>query len=227
MNIKLYKGLVAGLCTFLAIGFQPAQAVLVSAGDFNDNDCAGYFGIPFGACTIFVPDNGGVIELSPVIAKYDMNEAGDTIVKTEVNTALYPTVDGTEFSFTPGPSGTWTYTQGTDDPGVRYWVAKAANDFTLFWDVDAADIESPCSSTATDQTNYNLACLQAANLVTTGYWETAGGKGLSHLTFYDTEPVSTSNGGGEEEVPEPGVLALLGIGLLGGLVARRRFTKQG
>jgi hypothetical protein len=37
---------------------------------------------------------------------------------------------------------------------------------------------------------------------------------------------STSNGGGEEEVPEPGILALLGFGLLSVLVTRRRFTKQ-
>ena len=35
------------------------------------------------------------------------------------------------------------------------------------------------------------------------------------------------DGGGEEEVPEPGILALLGMGLLAGLLARRRFTNQG
>jgi len=243
MNTKLYKGLLAGLCTFLAIGFQPAQAILVSAGGFGENDCSGYFGQGFEACTVWVKDDGTVIELSPVIAKFN---ASLDIPASEINNdpnddPSYPSVDGTEWSFSntanSNGTGTWTYTPGTDDPGIKYWVAKSSNDFQIWWDVDAGDL-SLCTGGAghnETQDNYTFACLNAANIVTSATWSTefnsqGAPRALSHLTFYDTEPVSTSNGstgGGPGEVPEPGVLALLGIGLLGGLVARRRFTKQG
>ena len=46
---------------------------------------------------------------------------------------------------------------------------------------------------------------------------------LSHLTFYDTEPVYDGNGTGQGVIPEPGTVLLFGGGLLGlGLYARRR-----
>jgi len=236
MNIN-YKALLAGLCTLLVIAFQPAQAVLVQAA-FSGNDCSGFFGTGFGSCEVFIAviedDNGTPItvtyKLSPVIAKYDYEKAGG-VDETEFNTALYSSIVGDEFSITLGDNGTgtWTYTQGTDDPGVKYWAAKASNDFNLFWEVDADVItDGICSDTSTDQSNYNLACLQAANVVTAGSWTTPDLKGLSHLTLYDTVPVSStgSSGGPPEGIPEPGVLALLGFGLLGGLLTRRRLTNQ-
>ena len=224
MNINKLSATTAGLISLIAIAFQPAQAVLVQAGGFKDNDCSGFFGSGFGACEVFITDDGVTYKLSTVIAKYDMNGDGDTVVKTEINTALYPTVSGNEFSFTPASSGTWTYNQGSDDPGVKYWAAKAGNDFNLFWDV-TDPTSAGCDTNETGQINYNLSCLQAANVVTTGTWSTPGGKGLSHLTFYDTEPVSTTNGGGGEENPEPGIMALFGAGLLGMFLARRRYNR--
>jgi hypothetical protein len=246
------KALLAGLCALLAIASQPAQAVRVSAGDFSDNDCAGFFNGPdkefgtgFSACEIFITtgENGETetIKLSPVIAKFNAT-LDRPPAEEDINTAKYPTVDGNEWTFsnTANSNGTgeFTYNPGTDDPGMKFWVAKSANDFNLFWDVDQSFIDDlTCVGGLNQtQTNYNLDCLLAANVVTSGAWETEPGGGgnpreLSHLTFYNTKapciPGTPGCGGGEEEVPEPSMLALLGIGLLSGLLARRRFTNQG
>jgi hypothetical protein len=245
MKTSKFRSLMAGMCALLGLGLQPAQAVLVSAGTFNDpNDCAGYFngypdsGTGFNACQIFVTQNNETYLLSPVIAKFDTTNDVLPATATDKNTASYPSVAGDEWSFsnvaTNSSTGTWTYTPGTNDPGIKYWVAKAGNDFVVFWEVDQSVITAGTCVNGTvnyTQTNFNLACLQAANVVTTGTWATEPGgggnlRGLSHITFYDTVPVSTTSGGPPEDVPEPSVLALLGLGLLSGLVARRRFTRQ-
>src|SRR5215210_8088866 len=80
----------------------PAQAALV--GTFEGNDCSGVLGQGFANCAY----NG-----SPIIIKFDFNSNG-TVSATEINSALFPTVTGAEFSFagTSGSSGTWTYNPG-------------------------------------------------------------------------------------------------------------------
>lgn len=222
---RMAVGLTLGTA-LLITGMQPASAALISRDFFergpNNNDCAGYFGRPFDACTIFVDSDGQRIELSPVVAKYDTTDGVLPATATAINNSLYPSVDGTEFSFSgvsaDSVSGTWTYTPGVDDPAVKYWVAKTGGgggnaDFTVFWEVDAAAMQSggACDGT-TDY--YTLACLQEALVQTTNTWVTAGGRGLSHITFYNTK--------GPTIVAAPVTLALMGLGLLGMGMMRRR-----
>jgi hypothetical protein len=118
---------------------------------------------------------------------------------TEIS-ALFPSIDGSEFDFDfsipSGGTGTWTYTPGPGDPAINFFVAKGGPDgFNLF-----SNLGDPNSDTW-------------ATPPTPG----VPNAGLSHLSFYDS-------GGGEIPVPEPGSLALLGVGLIGiaGLARRRK-----
>ncbi|XKG99903.1 PEP-CTERM sorting domain-containing protein [Marinobacter nauticus] len=195
----------------LAIGLfaMPASAGLIyhyfdGSGDVDGNDCSGYFGGTEGTtCTVFVNDETGTaIQISPLIAKYKPN--GDV---EELNSD-FTSFDGSEITIDGDATGNWSYTMGEDDPGVRYWAAKAGNGFNLFWYIDDADTET-CSGNT-----YTLACLNLAEVVTEGTWFTPDEKGLSHISFYDSEAPTY--------VPEPGSIALLGLGMLGLGLARRR-----
>jgi hypothetical protein len=157
---------------------------------FAGNDCSGVFGQGFANCKI--PANIDPNE-SPIIIKFDFNEQGGTF-SVEINSALFPSIDGTEFSFDftgNGATGTWTYTPGAGDPGINFFVAKGGPDFNLF-----SNLGDPLSDdwfTPTNPANGQLF-------------------GLSHLSFYDTGGV----------VPEPTTLLLLGAGLFAAGFARRR-----
>lgn len=208
MKAKLSLLAAALLFGAMNIGVASASVVLVTKLYENENDCAGLFGQGFDNCTV----NG-----SPIVVKYDQTNGGYNV---QVNTA-FPTITGVEFTFSnvapDGSTGTWTYTKNdTGDPDIKYWVAKGGNDFLLHWYV-------PATYTC-DLTNDLQGCLNKAQVTTTGIWFTPtnpnNGKryGLSHLSFYDT----SSNGKPPEEAPAPGVLGLLGLGLLGLAWARRR-----
>ena len=230
MITNKYKGLVVSLFALLALGAESAHATLMTTV-VRDNDCVGYFGGTqgeggFSACQIFGPDEPG-LKISPVIIQFNGSLDGVSDINSE-----FTSITGDEWTFSnlvddgdnKNVSGDWSYTPGDDDPGVRYWVAKA-QDFTLFWEV--ADSALAAGGACTGDV-FTKDCLDEALVVEAGSFTVPGGKGLSHLTFYDSEPVSSNgNGGGQEEVPEPGVLALLGMGLLAGLLARRRFIHQG
>ena len=180
------KSLVLSAGLALTIGATAADAALIATID--GNDCAGEFGANFQECKIPAQYD---LDQSPVIAKFNFSDTGD-ITSQQINTALFPSVDGSEFAvtFTMGTwMGTWTYTPGPGDPAVSFVVAKGGPSFNLF---DALDDE----------------------------WYTpenpgANRPGLSHITFYDTD-------GGGGDVPEPMSIALLGLGLLGIGFARRR-----
>jgi PEP-CTERM motif len=158
---------------------------------FVGNDCAGVFGQPFADCKI--PARIDPNE-TPIIIKFELT-AGGTFT-TEINSALFPTIDGSEFSFDftgEGGTGTWTYNPGAGDPLINFFVAKGGPNFNLF-----SNLGDPNSDDWFTPTNPNN------NLPF----------GLSHLSFYDED------GGGQ--VPEPTTLLLLGAALVAAGVARRR-----
>jgi hypothetical protein len=219
MNTRF--GLFAGAAV-LGIGLAastPAAALILVTANINDanggpaNDCTGVFGNFGGQTADTICDVGHALtpsqNVSPIIAKQNIGGAFEI-------SSLFPSITGGEFIISGGSggSGTWSYTQGTDDPDVRFWVAKGGNDpFVLHWMVTEADEAGACAGD-----NYTLACLNAAVAVTSGNWATATGQDLSHLSWYDT------GGGGDDDevVPEPGVLFLMGAGLLGLGMSRRR-----
>ena len=231
------------------LGTQSASATVVMATGFNANDCAGFFNpigqSGFDACQIFWDPNdttqNSIIEISPVIIKFD-----EALSNPAINSA-YPSVDGSEFSFSNeqfnNGSGTWAYSPTGDDPGIKYWAAKASNDFVLYWSVaDAVAGSNLTCDDSTPQGAFTLACLNQALVTTGGDWETplktTGGnigdpRDLSHLTFYNSEPVTGDDddddgGGPGEQIPEPNILALIGIGLVGiGATGLRRRQRKG
>ena len=212
--------LAAALMAGGLLAASSAQAVSVSR-DFSGNDCTGYFGGTggsggFDACTVFVNSAGVDIQISPVIAKYK----GD-LTLDETNGSVYPTVDGSEFSFSnpvaENKTGDWAYAQGTDDPYVRFWATKASNGFILFWDVDQTALDPGGACDVIDV--YTLDCLNAASTVSSGSWTTLENKALSHITFYDSDDAVVP----PDAIPVPASVWLFGSGLLGLVgIARRR-----
>lgn len=198
--------LVLGMAVLGASASAFAAPILIirdfAGGPPPPNDCAGIFGKPETPCDVgFALDPPA--EVSPWIAKYETDSDS-----WETNND-FPSVTGDEFTIVGanGGSGTWSYTPGLGDPGVRFWVAKGGNEgFRLHWMVEGTTVGNTC-----DGDPYNLACLNLALVVTSGDWDTTNGQDLSHLTFYDTG-----------NVPEPLTLSLFGAGALAVGLARRR-----
>ena len=202
----------------LAFGINKAAtaASTVMVSGLGNNDCSGYFGTGFDNCQIF---DG--VQISPVIIGFDNN-----LNPGEINSA-FPSITGSEWTFSNlgsgNSTGDWSYTPGANDPGVRYWVAKATNDFNLFWTVDDSALSS--NGGVCDITNaFTLNCLNEALVVNSGSWTTpvagSGPASLSHLTFYDHEPAIVVP---PTSAPEPNSLLLMSLGALGfGFFGRRK-----
>jgi hypothetical protein len=181
----MFRKAVMAAC--LSLGFaafsSTASAALIDT--IEGNDCAGVFGQNFNECRIptqYDPNQ------TPIIIKI---EDGNF----EINSALFPTIDGSEFDIdiTGQGTGTWTYTPGAGDPLINFFVAKGGPNFNLF--SNDGDPNSDSFFTPTNPNNNQPF-------------------GLSHLSFYDTATTV--------KVAEPATLTLLGLGLLGFALARRR-----
>lgn len=109
----------------------------------------------------------------------------------------FASITGSEFVITLNGTTnvlSFSYTPGINDPAIHYFTIKQANGFALFYDLTA-----PITSYSTSLDAYF-----------------PRNPGFSHITFFDTGATPPVG------VPEPMTLGLLGAGLIGLGVARRR-----
>jgi len=217
--MKLLKMQKVLLLCFLAVTGQVSAGEIVISHSFatDGNDCSGYFGSGIDNCSIWIDDGGTQIQISPLISKFNTDGSG-----WEISGAPFAsTIDGSEWSGDlTGTAGTWSYNPGSTDPGIRYWAAKNGQGFELFWTIDDS------ATTCVAGSNFSLSCLNEALIVDSGTWATAGGKNLSHLSFYDSDPAVCAPGSIDcgviepNEIPEPTILLLFAMGV-GGLGLRK------
>jgi hypothetical protein len=197
----------------LALGVVPILAqASVLIGTVEGNDCAGALGTPPNcAAPVYDADGKAVLDddekqvLSPLIAKFDLFGEDDEECKTLLGDfcftpGTFSSIDGSEFAFSftdsgnEGKTGFWTYTPGTGDPEIVMFTAKGGSRYNLYVNTGGN------SDTWTMPTNNG-----------------GNAAGFSHMSFYDT--------GGRvppEEIPEPALLLLFGVGAIGLALARRR-----
>ena len=186
---------LSGFTKALVVAGFSAFSSMASAGfippTFPGNDCSG----------VFNPAALRTARFRQISIRMNRRSSSSSIsaangVTFEINSGLFPTIDGSEFNFDfsgSGSTGTWTYTPGTGDPVINFFVAKGGPDFNLF-----SNLDDPLTDDWFTPINPNNGRLY----------------GLSHLSFYDT--------GGGGQVPEPTTLLLLGAGLFAAGFARRR-----
>lgn len=238
---KFIKWITLGCLTALPLGANASYTTVFatvnvkSACEKNaDSNMQGDIGIGktgngFNSCNIFTYENNQYVEISPVVAKF--NQGGNAEINTDyVGSAPVDSTDwrfnsqtDTNWNFADGvttptatTSGSWRY---NDDSGIhiRYWAVKAgAKEFNLFWNVSNDDWNTHCSVTT-----FNLACLTAALTTDNGVWHSPSNGNndaqLSNITFFNSKnPTDVVT-----KIPEPSMLMVFLLGLLG-LTLRRK-----
>lgn len=215
--------------------------------EYLDNG-VGIGGKGFSSCNIFsydINDTKSRIEISPVIAKFETEGDG---YEQNFDYAKADQVKQSDWSFTDQngvisanpedqTSGNWSFNNSL--VSIRFWAAKAGSDyFNLFWNVstdDATDyqsIENNVNNRGNGISDYDqycqsgyftLACLNAALNTSSGEWSTPinGGSnkaGLSNIVFFNSKDATVRT----NDIPEPSTIAILGLGLVGLVLGRRK-----
>lgn len=235
------KALLLSLSLFIsyAANAELTQVSVLITEESNDCGNNKYFDDPndgtngFESCRIFVENGNELAYLSDIIIKFGGNDE-DFDNSHQISSNYDGQVQASDFDVTfngTNTSGSWVYNDNQFKyPDIRFWTAKAGNDFKLFWQVDSTEIPANCL-TGTNDFNLSYACMSLAESVTTGSWTTpvnGGGQiaGLSHITFFgglcsEKDMNLDSNCETTQQVPEPTSIALLALALLG-ITAQRK-----
>ena len=178
-----------------------AQAALV--GTFPGNDCQNdgtLFSGTGANCVLLSTASDLIPQDTPLIAKFDY-VGGDIFSLAEIGTDYIGLIEGGEFRLTAdagGNTGTWLYQPDAGDPFLSAYLTKAGNEFSLFT-VDSLNPDGGAG----------------------GNWQVITSDGvdreLSHISFF--------NNGSVPQAPVPAPLALIGAGVLGLTMVRRRRAK--